>query len=325
MGKGDIIIGHADIKDFAYWINERHRIYIKRQQGEPKPWTHDVILRDYKFTNAFRELDKGTLSLREMVPRCSDLEHRHVIFNIVWYRMFNRYEHAKDVGFCWDWEELNEKMRANEALGRRIFTSAHMTVGRPGEAKIDTMLKTLKVIWNEINTFTNKVREFSRLEEIFEWLLSRPYCGIGPFIGYEIVTDLRHYGQLWSNGDPSDRFTWVNLGPGCVRGLKRLGYEFPTLGDVSRVYEAVLQHLESYVQVHLPLPDCRGPGRSDPVTGLPVPDVNGDTEEGGKRFHRGVWPPLELREIEHSLCEFDKYQRVKTGVGRPRQKFNGRA
>ena len=29
-------------------------------------------------------------------------------------------------------------------------------------------------------------------------------------------------------------------------------------------------------------------------------------------------PPLEMREIEHSLCEFDKYTRVKNGEGRPR-------
>lgn len=324
MGKGDIKVGHATIEDFAYWINERHRIYIKRQQEESKPWTEDKILRDYKFTNAFRELDKGTVALREMVPRCNELEHRHVIFNIVWYRMFNRYEHAVDVGFCWDWNELDRKMRECERKGNKIFTSAHMTVGRPGEFKIDTMLKTLKIIWDEINAFSIKVRESTRLEEIFVWLLSRPYIGIGPFIGYEIITDFRHYGQFWSCGEPTDRFTWVNLGPGCVRGLKRLGYEYPTLGDVRKVYEAVQPLLESYVQIHLPLPDGRGPGRSDPVTGLPVPDCDGNTEEGGKRFHRGIWPPLELREIEHSLCEFDKYQRVHTGVGRPRQKYNGR-
>ena len=29
-------------------------------------------------------------------------------------------------------------------------------------------------------------------------------------------------------------------------------------------------------------------------------------------------PTLEMREIEHSLCEFDKYQRVKHGEGKPR-------
>jgi hypothetical protein len=30
------------------------------------------------------------------------------------------------------------------------------------------------------------------------------------------------------------------------------------------------------------------------------------------------WPAWEMREVEHSLCEFDKYERVRRGEGRPR-------
>ena len=29
-------------------------------------------------------------------------------------------------------------------------------------------------------------------------------------------------------------------------------------------------------------------------------------------------PKLEMREIEHCLCEFDKYERTRLGQGRPR-------
>ena len=32
-------------------------------------------------------------------------------------------------------------------------------------------------------------------------------------------------------------------------------------------------------------------------------------------------PRLEMREIEHCLCEFDKYERVRLGEGRPRSKY----
>jgi hypothetical protein len=32
-------------------------------------------------------------------------------------------------------------------------------------------------------------------------------------------------------------------------------------------------------------------------------------------------PTLEMREIEHCLCEYDKYERVRLGEGRPRAKF----
>jgi hypothetical protein len=30
---------------------------------------------------------------------------------------------------------------------------------------------------------------------------------------------------------------------------------------------------------------------------------------------------LEMRDIEHSLCEFDKYERVRLGQGKPRSKY----
>jgi hypothetical protein len=62
MGKD---LTHAEESLFWYWISERHSIFLRRQEGKPKPWTDDPILRDYKFTNPFRENDRGTVWLRE--------------------------------------------------------------------------------------------------------------------------------------------------------------------------------------------------------------------------------------------------------------------
>jgi len=39
-------------------------------------------------------------------------------------------------------------------------------------------------------------------------------------------------------------------------------------------------------------------------------------------YFRGRKPPFELKEIEHSLCEFDKWARVTGGEGRPRRRFH---
>ena len=36
---------------------------------------------------------------------------------------------------------------------------------------------------------------------------------------------------------------------------------------------------------------------------------------------RDVKEMLEMRDIEHSLCEFDKYERVRLGQGAPRSKY----
>jgi hypothetical protein len=31
-----------------------------------------------------------------------------------------------------------------------------------------------------------------------------------------------------------------------------------------------------------------------------------------------MWPSWEMRDVEHTLCEFDKYERIRLGEGRTR-------
>jgi hypothetical protein len=38
-------------------------------------------------------------------------------------------------------------------------------------------------------------------------------------------------------------------------------------------------------------------------------------------FYEGPKRNFEMREIEHSLCEFDKYERVRNKQGAPRSKY----
>ncbi len=49
---------------FAF-VHERHQIYLRRQAGQPKPWTANPILQQYRFTNVYRELDRVTIWIRE--------------------------------------------------------------------------------------------------------------------------------------------------------------------------------------------------------------------------------------------------------------------
>ena len=38
-----------------------------------------------------------------------------------------------------------------------------------------------------------------------------------------------------------------------------------------------------------------------------------------------AWPKLDAQNLQNCLCEFDKYERVRLGEGRPRSLFNGKA
>lgn len=295
--KDQIASGTATIPEFFYWINERHRIWVRRQAGAPKPWTDDPILRDWKFTNAFRQLDRGTVALHYMLEQVGKVPADLTVFNIMWYRLFNLDTHALEngVGFTFDEETkhmMYRELRRLAGSGQKVFTSAHMTTGVAGEPKVESYIRACEHAWANREHIVAQCKA-GTMEQVFNALL--PGYMIGRFVAYEIVCDLRFVASLWPGGKPTDVTTWANMGPGAARGLTRLGL-LPELKFTAQkrgvelmrdLYRESAAHLEPWVL-------------SAPV-------------------------PFELREIEHSLCEFDKYQRVKRGEGQPRMKFNGRA
>lgn len=292
----DIKFGSATIEDLAYWINERHSIFINRFEKKlPKPWTDDPIFQQYKFTNAFRQLDKGTIALKEMLMRRLVNDHDLLFFNVVWYRLFNWYEHAQELGFC-RYQTLENYIEKRFRTHKKIFTGAHMTTGVSCENKHETYLRACRKVWDRRHIFSASIRQMTTMEEVFNLLLE--LYMVGRFVAYEIACDLR-FTTLLENA--TDKLTWANMGPGAQRGLKRLGMAYKKqehgLASMNRIYEELPSILNAQVLQHYKLIVAS---------------------------HKYKDPPFELREVEHSLCEFDKYQRVKMGEGRPRSKYNGK-
>jgi hypothetical protein len=120
------------------------------------------------------------------------------------------------------------------------------------------------------------------LEETWKQYL--PYAGFSGFMAYEVVTDLRHTKIL---NKAEDIMTWANPGPGAKRGLNRIHLreleQTVTKQQLNFEMQQLLQYSPDYLEGHM--------------------------------------QPLEMRDIEHCLCEFDKYERVRLGQGRPRAKY----
>src|SRR5262249_19705925 len=59
----------------TYWrfAAERQRIYFCRLKGQAPPWTDDLVLRAYKFTNAYRASDRVSQYLIRRVIYRDDL------------------------------------------------------------------------------------------------------------------------------------------------------------------------------------------------------------------------------------------------------------
>ena len=275
---------------FFYWINERHEIYRAKAEGKSRPWTKDPILQQYKFTNPFRELDKTTVWMRQnLTNRGADMGE--MIFNCCVFRMFGTMEMSKELGWISEWRPNMVKAVARDRLNRglKVFTGAYIITNQglknPKEEVVCDMFLT--PIWQNKDHLAEVCFSTRSLEKMHKELSKFQGWGGGGFMSYEVVTDLNHTTAM---PNPVDRYTWANAGPGAKRGLNRLhGRPLDKTGGV---------------------------------------DWNMEMKELLDISHRYVSPyvlkmGVDMRTIEHSLCEWDKYQRVFLGEGRPRSLYKG--
>jgi len=288
-----VIIGEVakmpPVERFLYWIRERHAIYERRQRGEPKPWTDDKVLQTVFFTNPYRENDKTTVWFRRNV-RNPLRDDPSVLFAAVCFRWFNLIRTGEELcrlGLLLNWDE-KAATRALRKLwkGGPIFTGAYMIKagnGPPG-CKLPNVCRCISNVWRDRDRLVRVCWGDCRLQVMWRELKKFDY--LGPFMSYEIVCDLR-YTDLLSKA--TDINSWSNPGPGATRGLARL--EGIQLGSgVVRVKSKLRKMIRLLT-----------------VTSNKLPKL----------------PRFELREIEHSLCEWDKYERARLGDGRLKRRYSG--
>jgi hypothetical protein len=272
------------------WIAERHRIHQRKSAGEPPPWTGDGIMRRYRFCNVFRELDKVTVWLREEW-REPYAESEHLWIALCLARQVNWPDTLAEIGFPkrgYDARRVQRFLEARIARGEKAYTGAYMISAPSGVfAGMGKPEYTARIV---VGALWDARHEFHALfagrqptlEETHAWL--RKFRGWGDFMAYEVVTDLRHTRYL---RDAPDINSWAVAGPGAIRGLNRLH---------GRPYKAGLSQAQACAEMRALLALSRSS----------LPDFV---------------PLLELRDIEHSLCETDKWLRVAAGQGRLRAKY----
>lgn len=292
----------SQLKMFWYWMRERHAIYLKRfKEKEPHPWTKDKILTEYKFTNVYRQLDRVSLAWQDryvhLLNRGKKLKNSDILFHCIMFRLFNLPE-TYDALFYGitgrkDWNlkkaiKILEQRRDEDH--EQIFTGAYIVSnGNRTESKIQVICEAVDYAYKRKIRLANKIKRKKSMEKAVEILQCIPT--VGSFVAYEIACDLR-FTKVLNNA--RDVLAWANPGPGAKRGIRRLLYGSAEKKggkpiDWNSAMRELLTMVPKDLQKHLDM-----------------------TKEG---------VPFEMREIEHSLCEFDKYMRVKNGEGKPRSRY----
>lgn len=273
------------IEELFKFIKERHSIWRARfVRCEERPWTHDPILRDNRFCNVYRELDKQTIWFAENWRKTYEYD-KDLWFASLVFRLVNLKETATLITpLPWDPENFTAALLRREDHGKVVYNNAYM-ISTHGVAKKKCyyLADSLSKIWEQRDTLRYRKDEF--LYEFFERLHDQ--FDIGSFMAGQVIADCK-YAQPW--GKAPDWWSFAVAGPGSKRGMSRM-FNLPLNYGWSAIEWKI--HLEN---IHYEL---------------------------DKLLEENTMPKIHAQDVQNCLCEFDKYERVRLGQGRLRGKFKG--
>ena len=277
---------------------ERHRVYLAKKSGAPRPWTLDPSLRSYRFCNIYRELDKVTESVMKDWIR-PQLDDPHIAGLAVLGRFINHpptLALLREGGFNLGAKNCSDRafsvLTEIQDSGTKLVTGAYIVntlfprdfpqeTGRKSEF-LSRILVPQLVLHGDAMRAAMSSRSFSATINSM-----RLVHGVGAFIGNQAAVDLS-YTRLLSRSRDIDT-TW-NPGPGTVKGIRWIEDD-ETLRPGPRMEEALTAYLSDM---------------NAAIARHPMYSAN-------KRDMRSHLVPLSGPNASNSLCELSKIVWLATG------------
>lgn len=221
----------SSVEEFFQTANERERIRIRKAQGVPREgWTEDKAFQTYYFCNVFREDDKTTAWLRENI-RSKVRGKVRTVQAVAGFRWFNKIETGELIApvlkkYGWDSKLIKAALKGHE----NPFTGAYIIMPKPGvsQKKLAAVCDVMDCL--DADVVIRLAQKEKSLEAAWIGLMQSP--GMGPFMAYEVITDL-FYTPVLSHAQ--DSLTWANPGPGAMRGLKWIFPKITRLGMITEM------------------------------------------------------------------------------------------
>jgi len=284
---------NENIELFFNFIAERQLVWERRfiDKLPREKWTDNEILKVTKYTNTYRQLDRGSLWCFHQILRPNWIwsdkkpaDFKKLFWKLVIYRLCVRIETFEQIGLPArdNFDPLTYLKRFYDIIladNQPTCTNAFLTLGGlfKGITRPTGLIYAMMYMDSNIEDMCERIHKAETGYDLMDILCELP--GVSGFMAYEIYCDLCYCKD-------AIKFTIndaVNTGPGCVEGLRLL---FPstdckrsnTLPTLLRFLGEQKEWLDKF--------------------GIKFPYMN---------WLEPVKNELSLRTMEHSLCEFSKY------------------
>jgi hypothetical protein len=285
-------------------MREREQVRVRKEAGDPAPWTLDPILQRHYFCNLRREDDKVTRWIKTNWRDPHDTDPDLWFALIVARRGTNHIETLVELGYPvpWDPSHFKDVLLGRRARGEKALnTQAYQLVvsGRKGDQCELLADAVLSPIWDQRATLRPQPGE--TLSNYHERLSK--VKNIGAWHSAQIVADLKYTSWLRT---ASDWWTFVVPGPGSVRGLNRvMGRSWLTNMATTKQGE-----------------------RSGGGFWRMVEMTSEEKSEWAKSVNQlrcdlGVEKTLDAQDMQGCLCEFNRYEAIRLGELRKLRLYYG--
>lgn len=220
-----------NIQQLQQFIIERENIRLRKEVGDPRPWTTDPILAAKSFCNVRREDDRGTkwLATNWQEPHKDDPDFWFAA--AVYRRGCNKERTAEAIGYPVPWDQTAGD-RYEAAVTEHGYSKAYLLVvgGASKGMTLQHAIRTLVLdgLWKNRDyyrpvkgdTLAGFTRRLSKQENP---LLRMSSNSIGSFVAAQITADVKFTPAVRG---ASDFNSFALPGPGSTRGLNRV-FEFP--------------------------------------------------------------------------------------------------
>lgn len=264
--------------DLIDYMTERQAATERRRAGAPRPWSDDVVIAEKKLCSVFRDDDRTSMQARARILSLPESDRMQAAIT---FRAMNLVASAR---------ALHESGATERAKILEVLESLPQVFGTAYRIQLKGGLWNKAGLTDLVLRLRGKAR-WLRKETPLSVVRQLHEAGAGHFLAYQIMQDLR-----WVWGAYDDERSWALIGPGALRGIERLRGSYKANELAGRTACEARRHVSFNV---------KSAALTAEQKAELAPLLNAAIERLG--------PRVNLFEIEHNLCEWDKYCRVASG------------